>query len=135
MNTGVSAAAIVAVRHRRGSGKSHTRNHCRVTSSRLSVSTKPYSLGVGIRSAITMSKSKPKSRSPFWGRWRIISMTAWDKDYFDQEVQAYIRFDANDTGEFHFGYVRAIMNCRERTREGIPDVEWTWESNDEMHPV
>ncbi len=82
-----------------------------------------------------MAKSKQNPRSPFWGRWRITSMTAWDKDYFDKEVQAYIRFDANDTGEFHFGYVRGIMNCRETTREGILEVEWTWEGNDEMDAV
>jgi hypothetical protein len=82
-----------------------------------------------------MAKAKPKTRSPFWGRWRIISMTAWDKDYFDKEVQAYIRFDANNTGVFHFGYVRAIMNCRETTRDGLPEVEWTREGTDEMDPV
>jgi hypothetical protein len=82
-----------------------------------------------------MTKAKPKSRSPFWGRWRIISMTAWDKDYFDKEVQAYLQFSANDTGEFHVGCVRAIMDCRETTRGGLPMIEWAWEGNDEMDLV
>ena len=40
-----------------------------------------------------MAKAKPKPKSPFTGRWRIVSMSAWDEDYLNEEVQAFIEFD------------------------------------------
>src|SRR6478672_10804864 len=58
-----------------------------------------------VRRGATMAKSKRKPESPFTGRWRITSMSAWDNDYLDEEEPAYIEFKAKDGGEFHFGYV------------------------------
>jgi hypothetical protein len=72
------------------------------------------------------------SKSPFTGRWRIVSMTEWDKDYIDAEVPGFIEFDAKGAGQFHFGYVQGEMDWRTCTREGEPAVEWTWDGNDEM---
>jgi hypothetical protein len=71
----------------------------------------------------------------FTGRWRIVSMTAWDVDYFDEEGQAFIEFDDRGTGEFGFGYVHGHMDCRLTTRDDEPAVEWTWDGNDEMDPA
>ncbi len=48
-----------------------------------------------------MAKAKAKQKSPFEGRWHIISMSGWD-----EEVQAFIELEANDTGHFQFGYVQ-----------------------------
>jgi hypothetical protein len=79
-----------------------------------------------------MAKRKPES--PFVGRWRIASMSAWESDYLDEEEQAYIEFTAKG-GEFHFGYVHGVMDCRPATRDGQPAVEWTWDGNDEMGPA
>ncbi len=79
-----------------------------------------------------MAKTKPKS--PFTGRWRIISMSAWDEDYIDAE-EGFFEFDDKESGEFHFGYVHGHMDCRLTTREGEPAVEWTWDGNDEMNPA
>ena len=31
------------------------------------------------------SKSKPKPKSPFLGRWDIVSMSNWDEEYFNEE--------------------------------------------------
>ena len=45
-----------------------------------------------------MAKAKPKS--PFVGLWHIISMETWDEDYFNEEVQAFIEFKENGTGDF-----------------------------------
>lgn len=39
------------------------------------------------------------------GCWHIYEMEMWDKDYFNEEVQAYIQVDKNGTGvehKFHF---------------------------------
>ena len=82
-----------------------------------------------------MARSKAKPKSPFEGRWHIISMTAWDEDYLNEEVQAFIEFEANGTGHFQFGNVQGYMDHRECTRGGEPAVEWTWEGNAEMDPA
>lgn len=78
---------------------------------------------------------KSKEANPFLGRWRIISMSAWDEDYIDEEEEGYFEFDDKDGGEFHFGYVHGHMDCRFTTRDGEPAVEWTWDGNDEMDPA
>ena len=82
-----------------------------------------------------MANSKAKPDSPFTGRWHIVSMTEWDEDYINAEVQAFIEFDAKTSGEFQFGYVRGEMDYRLTTRDGEPSIEWTWEGNDENDPA
>jgi len=77
------------------------------------------------------AKSKPKPRSPFVGRWHIVSMSEWDEDYLNEEVQAFIEFEEGQRGAFQFGYVQGIIDYREGQRDGKPSVEWTWEGNDE----
>ena len=57
-----------------------------------------------------MAKAKPKS--PFTGRWRIVSMSAWDQDFIDEEEEGYFEFDEQGGGEFHFGYVHGRMDCK-----------------------
>ena len=42
-----------------------------------------------------MAKSKKKPESPFVGRWHIESMDQWDEDYFNEEIQAFIEYEAN----------------------------------------
>src|SRR3954453_3954552 len=82
-----------------------------------------------------MAKAKPKPESPFTGRWRIVSMSAWDEDYIDEEEEGFFEFDEKGGGEFHFGYVHGRMDCILTTRDGEPAVEWTWDGNDEMDPA
>jgi hypothetical protein len=43
---------------------------------------------------------KKKQGSPFTGLWHIIAMSEWDEDYFNEEVRAFIEFEANGTGHF-----------------------------------
>jgi hypothetical protein len=78
---------------------------------------------------------KAKPPNPFTGLWHIVSMEAWDEDYFNEEVQAFIELEENGTGHFQFGYVRGYMDWRPTTRDGEPAVEWSWEGNDEMDPA
>ncbi len=82
-----------------------------------------------------MAKQKRKPESPFTGRWRIVSTSAWESDYLDEEEPAYIEFGAKGRGEFHFGYVHGVMDCRHATRDGQPAIEWSWDGNDEMDPA
>ena len=57
-----------------------------------------------------MAKAKPKVKSPFPGRWRIVSMSAWDEDYIDEAEEGFFEFDEKGGGEFHFGYVHGHMD-------------------------
>ena len=76
------------------------------------------------------AKPKPKPKSSFQGRWHIVSMSNWDEDYFNEEVQAFIEFGPNQGGSFQFGYVQGETDYREGLRYGEPCVEWTWEGAD-----
>lgn len=75
-----------------------------------------------------MGKAKPRN----WivGRWLIESMEQWDRDYIDAEVRGYFEFDAEDCGDFQFGYVQGQIDCRLGERDGKPAVEFTWEGYD-----
>ena len=64
-----------------------------------------------------MAKSNP---NPFSGRWRIISMSAWEQDFIDEEEEGYVEFTDKGGGEFHFGYVHGQMDCKQATRDGNP---------------
>jgi hypothetical protein len=79
---------------------------------------------------MTMARAKSKPKSPFEGLWHIVSMSGWDEDYFNEEVQAFIELEANGTGHFQFGYVQGYMDWRPGTRDDQPAVEWTWEGTD-----
>ncbi len=72
-----------------------------------------------------MPRQKRKPASPFTGLWHIVSMTGWDEDYFNEEVQAFIEFEENGTGHFQFGYVQGYMDWRPATRDGQPCAKWT----------
>src|SRR6185312_13143654 len=82
-----------------------------------------------------MAKKRTKPQSPFLGRWLIVSMSAWDQGFVNEEEEGYFEFDGRGSGEFHFGYVHGHMDCREATRGGEPALEWTWDGNDEMDPA
>ena len=41
----------------------------------------------------------------FIGTWYIYEMEMWDEDYFNMEVQAYIKIVSNSCGDFQFGLV------------------------------
>ena len=77
-----------------------------------------------------MGKTEAKQKSPFEGLWHIVSMSEWDEDYFNEEAQAFIEFEASGIGHFQFGYVRGYMDWRPGTRDGQPAAEWTWEGTD-----
>jgi hypothetical protein len=77
----------------------------------------------------------PKKPSPIFGRYRIIEMPDFDEEYVDAEEKAFIQFDPDESGEFHFGLVHGGIDCRKTERDGKPAVEWTWDGNDEHHPA
>lgn len=74
-------------------------------------------------------------KSPVVGKWRIIEMGNWDKDYFDMEVPAYFMFKSNGMGDFQFGLVQGELDGRWTIRDGLSAIEFTWEGSDEADPV
>jgi hypothetical protein len=77
-----------------------------------------------------MARKKLKARSPFLGRWHIVSMSTWDEDYFNEEVRAFLEFEEGEKGSFRFGYVQGMIDYREGLRDGQPAVEFSWEGGD-----
>lgn len=76
-----------------------------------------------------------KERPDILGDWRITEMEAWDEDYVDAEVKAYVRLGPDGHGEFQFGYVFGSIDYRLVERDGRPAAEWSWEGNAEMDPA
>src|SRR5688500_230093 len=75
-----------------------------------------------------------KARSIF-GPWRITQMDEWDQAFVDAEVEGYVRFNRDGSGEFQFGYVHGRMTFEQAEGGGEAAVEWSWEGNDEMDPA
>jgi hypothetical protein len=80
---------------------------------------------------MAMRKSVSKSKSTFTGSWHIVSMSGWDEDYVNEEVQAYIEFKRTGGGDFHFGFVQGDIDYRTTIRDGNPSVEFSWDGVDD----
>jgi hypothetical protein len=76
-----------------------------------------------------MPKRKPKS--PIEGRWSIVSMSQWDMESDDEDLEPFIEFGPSDSGVFQFGYVYGEMDCQTTERDAKPAVEFSWDGNDE----
>ena len=53
-----------------------------------------------------MAKKTTRPGSPFHGRWRIVTMSGWDEESLDEEVEAFIESDSRGGGSVQFGYAR-----------------------------
>jgi hypothetical protein len=45
------------------------------------------------------------------GKWRITSMSTWDRDYIDLVEPGFITFATRGIGEMAFGVVTATLDC------------------------
>jgi hypothetical protein len=48
--------------------------------------------------------------STFKGKWRIVEMSAWTKDYLDLVAPAFIEFDGEGGGDMAFGALEATIH-------------------------
>ena len=71
----------------------------------------------------------------FAGTWHITTMEMWDADYFNMEVQAYLRIGDNGIGSFQFGLVSGGLDGEVVKLGKTERFEFTWEGQDEMDPV
>ncbi len=73
-----------------------------------------------------------QKNNPFLGKWRITWMEAWDEDFFDMEVPAFILVKRDNLGEFHFGNVQGEIDGRITNSHESPRMDFTWAGNAEM---
>jgi hypothetical protein len=72
-----------------------------------------------------------KSKSPFTGSWQIVSMSGWEDEALNEEVQAFIEFDGEGMGKFQFGYVRGFMDhYRTKKRDRMRVAQFNWQGED-----
>jgi hypothetical protein len=71
----------------------------------------------------------------YGGVWHIVEMDLWDEDYFNMEVQAYIRIGSNGIGDFQFGLVSGGLDGEVVKTGNLERFEFTWEGQDEMDPA
>ena len=69
------------------------------------------------------------------GIWHITEMDKWDEDYFNMEVQAYIRVGSNGIGDFQFGLVSGGIDGEIVKMGNAERFEFTWEGQDENDPA
>ncbi len=65
------------------------------------------------------------------GTWRIVEMDLWNREAIDLVGPAFIRFNADGTGNFRFIAVDGYLDCRDAKRREPPRVDFTWEGEDE----
>lgn len=70
----------------------------------------------------------------FIGRWRIVHMDLWDKDYRDLVMPAYLLVERGGTGEFQFGTVAGGIDHRTEDRDGRKVLEFSWEGQNDNDP-
>jgi len=65
---------------------------------------------------------------PLAGKWRIVEMELWDREFIDLIGPGYIAFDDEGSGDFAFGAVTGTLDCG----YAKASIHFTWEGNDEM---
>ena len=77
----------------------------------------------------------PAFAKAFAGRWRIVAMDVWDKDFLDLVETAHLTFKGAADGEIAFGALKGFLDVRYGTRDGSACAEFSWEGNDENDPA
>jgi hypothetical protein len=77
----------------------------------------------------------PAFAKAFAGRWRIVEMDVWDKDFLDLVETAHLTFKGATDGEIAFGALNGFLDVRYGTRDGSACAEFSWEGNDENDPA
>ena len=82
-----------------------------------------------------MAARTKKPTAPFIGRWRIVEMELWDREFIDLEDPGHITFAKGGNGSFHFGAVECGLDCRLEDSPAGQRVEFTFDGHDEMDPT
>lgn len=60
----------------------------------------------------------------FVGRWRIVEMETWTKEFVDLVEPGFFEFDAGGLGAFVFGTIRGDMDVHVSLR--YPELAFSW---------
>jgi len=76
-----------------------------------------------------------KISNAYLGRWRILEMEAWDKDFIDLVGEGHITFEKKNQGELHFGAVECDLDCRIENLGDQERIEFSFVGSDEGDEV
>lgn len=82
--------------------------------------------------------AKAKSKSPFTGSWHIVSMSGWEDEALNRELQAFIEFDEEGLGKFQFRNVRGVTDhyrTKKRDRMRVAQFCWNGEGGADGTPL
>jgi hypothetical protein len=71
----------------------------------------------------------------FEGVWNIYEMDMWDEDYFNIEVQAFIKITNDRKGDFQFGLVTGDFTGKIIEQANEEKFAFKWRGTDEFEPV
>jgi hypothetical protein len=71
----------------------------------------------------------------FAGTWHFYEMELWDEDYFNMDVQAYIKINSQGYGRFQFGLVSGEISGEVVQYGAGERFDFTWGGNDECDPA
>jgi hypothetical protein len=74
-------------------------------------------------------------RNKYIGKWRIVEVEMWDKDFIDLAPPGQITIRKGGLGSFKFGAVRLDMDCRIEKPGDDERLEFSLEGSDEGDPV
>jgi len=74
-------------------------------------------------------------RSAFLGKWRIVEMELWDRDYIDLEGPGHVIFERGRHGRFQFGAVEGDLDYRASVSPEGQRIEFTWEGRNDADPA
>ena len=77
----------------------------------------------------------PAFAKAFVGRWRIVEMDVWDKQFLDLVEEAHLTFRGTADGEIAFGALKGFLDVRYGSRDGSACAEFSWEGHDENDPA
>ena len=71
----------------------------------------------------------------FEGVWNIFEMEMWSEEYFNMEVQAFIKINNNGEGTFQFGLVTGGFIGKIINKDNCEKFTFKWIGTDELEPV
>lgn len=71
----------------------------------------------------------------FEGIWNIYEMEMWEEDYFNIEVQAFIKITNDRKGHFQFGLVTGDFTGKTLEQSNEEKFAFKWIGTDELEPV
>jgi hypothetical protein len=70
-------------------------------------------------------------KEAYVGKWDIIEMELWDKEYIDLVVPGHLTIEKDGTGFMQFGVVEVEVDCRHELINGSERLDFSFEGSEE----